>query len=185
MDYGFVNAKEGTETCQDGLIIEESSVGNGAADADGAQARGAERVSAAQGVQEVERNDSMDSEGIVGAGAQFGAVEDVEDVVATMGNGTVAGADGVQARGAGELGDAQGAQVVGRSDSMGLEDIAGAGTVVRHSDPLDSGGIAGAGTQLGATEDVGATNVGTRAVGRGGKSRGRRTRNPGHQRKKG
>ena len=76
----------------------------------------------------------MDSEGIVGAGAQFGAVEDVEDVVATMGNGTVAGADGVQARGAGELGDAQDVQVVGHSDSMGLEGIAGAGAQLGAAD---------------------------------------------------
>ena len=35
MDYGFVNAKEGTETFQDGLTIEESSVGNGTADEGG------------------------------------------------------------------------------------------------------------------------------------------------------
>ena len=88
---------EGTETCQGEITIADGPVSNGIVDADGAQARGAEKVSAAQGVQEVERNDSMDSEGIVGAGAQFGAVEDVEDVVATMGNGSVAYADGAHA----------------------------------------------------------------------------------------
>ena len=37
--YGAVNAEEGTETGQDGLTTEESSTSNGAADADGVQAR--------------------------------------------------------------------------------------------------------------------------------------------------
>ena len=52
-------------------------MGNGAADADGAQARGAERVSVAQGVRVVGNSASMVSGGIVGAGSQLGAAEDV------------------------------------------------------------------------------------------------------------
>ena len=83
----------------------------------------------------------------------------VED--GSMDNGTT-DADGAQARGAEGVSVAQNAELVGSNGS------------------IDSGGIAGAGAQLGAAEDVGA-----RTVGRGGKSRGRRTRNPGHQRKKG
>jgi len=51
---------------------------NGADDADGAQARRAERVSAAQSVQVVgHSDDSMDSGGIAGTGVQLGAAEDV------------------------------------------------------------------------------------------------------------
>ena len=68
------------------------------------------------------------------------------------------------ARGAGELGDAQGVQVVGRSYSMGLKGIAGAGAVVRHGDPVDSGGVSGSGAQSGAAEDVGAT-IGANTIG--------------------
>ena len=59
-------------------------MGNGAADADGAQARGAERVSVTQGVHVVGRSESVDSGDIGGAGAQLGEAEDVEDMVATQ-----------------------------------------------------------------------------------------------------
>ena len=79
---------EGTETRQGELIIEDGSVGNGIIDADGAQARGAERVSIAQGVRVVERSDPMDSEGIAGTGTQFGAAEDVEAETDGTGSGT-------------------------------------------------------------------------------------------------
>jgi hypothetical protein len=48
-------------------------MGYGAAGADGARARGAEGVSVAQGVQVVGHSDSVDSEVIIGAGAQHGA----------------------------------------------------------------------------------------------------------------
>ena len=75
MDYGTANAEDGAEECQDELAVEERSMGNGAADADGAQARGAERVSAAQGAQEVERNDSVDSGDIAGVGARDSGTE--------------------------------------------------------------------------------------------------------------
>ena len=178
MDYGFVNAKEGTETCQDGLIIEESSVGNGAADADGAQERGAERVSAAQGAQEVERNDSMDSGGIVGAGAQLGAVEDVEDAVATMSNGTAANADGAQVRGAGELGDAQGVQVVGRSYRVGLEGSAGAGAQLDAAGNTGEvlGGISGSRSIVGEGSGAATAEEGKKPKVRGKKKGGKQSK---------
>ena len=149
-----------------------------AADADGAQERGAERESAAQGAQEVERNDSMDSGGIVGAGAQFGVVEDVEDVVATMGNGTVANADGAQARGAGELGDAQGVQVVGRSYSMGLKGIAGAGAQLDAADNTGAvlGGITGSRTIVGEGSGAAPAEEGKKPKVRGKKKSGKQGR---------
>ena len=60
-------------------------MGNGIIDADGAQLHGAERVSDAQGVQLVGGNGSMVSGGIVGAGSQLGAAEDVgEEVVGNV-----------------------------------------------------------------------------------------------------
>ena len=82
----------------------------------------------------------------------------IEDV--SVGNGII-DADGAQARGVKGVSDVQGAQVVGGNSSM------------------VSGSIVGAGAQLGAAEDVGAGTF------RRGKSRGRRTRTPGDQRKKG
>ena len=81
----------------------------------------------------------------------------IED--APLGNGII-DADGAQARGVKGVSVAQNVQLVGSNGSM------------------DSGGITGAGAQLGAAEDVGAGTV------RRGKSRGRRIRNPGNQRKK-
>ena len=72
---------EGTETCQGELTIEDGSVGNGTIDADETQSHEAERVSNAQGVQMVVSNGLMDSGGIVGAGSQLGAAEDVEEEV--------------------------------------------------------------------------------------------------------
>ena len=68
---------EGTETCQGELAIEDGSVGNGTIDADGAQARGAERVSGAQGIQVAGGNGPMVSGGIAGTGSKLGAAEDV------------------------------------------------------------------------------------------------------------
>jgi hypothetical protein len=58
---------EGTEACQGEITVEGGSLGNGFIDADGAQARGAEGVSDAQGAQLVEGNGSMVSGGIAGA----------------------------------------------------------------------------------------------------------------------
>ena len=66
---------EGAEACQGELAIEDGSVSNGIIDAGGAQARGAERVSDAQGIQVVGGNGSMVSGGIVGAEAQLGAAD--------------------------------------------------------------------------------------------------------------
>ena len=74
MDPGGI---AGTEACQEGLSVEESSVGSGTADTDGTRARGAERVGVAQGAQVVGRSDSMDSGGITGVGTQPGAAEDL------------------------------------------------------------------------------------------------------------
>ena len=120
----------------------------------------------------------MDSEGIVGAGAQFGAVEDVEDVVATMGNGTVAGADGVHARGAGELGGAQGVQVVGHSGSMGLEGIAGAGAQLGAADNTEVivGGITGSRIVVGEGSGAAAAEEGKKPKVRGKKRGGKQSR---------
>ena len=70
MDDGAI-----TEACQGG------SVDNGFIDADGAQSRGAERVSGVQDAQLVGDNGSMDLEGTDGAGPQLGAAEEVEEEV--------------------------------------------------------------------------------------------------------
>ena len=78
----------------------------------------------------------------------------------SVGNGTI-DANGAQARGVKGVSDVQGAQVVGGNG------------------PIISGSIVGAGAQLSAAKDLGAGTV------RRGKSRGRRTRTPGDQRKKG
>ena len=99
---------EGTEAHQSELTIEDSSMGNGTIDADGAQARGVKGVSVAQNVQLVGHSDLaefqsigaevqlgaavgsnglMVSGGIAGAGAQLGAAED-------FGSGTVGACPG-------------------------------------------------------------------------------------------
>ena len=52
-------------------------MGNGTADADGAQECGAGGVSAAQSVQVAGRSDSVDPGGISGTEAQMGAADDV------------------------------------------------------------------------------------------------------------
>ena len=76
MDDGAA-AVECAEACQGELTIEDGSVGNGTIDADGAQARGVKGVGEVQGAQVVGGNGSMVSGGIVGAGLQLGAAEDV------------------------------------------------------------------------------------------------------------
>ena len=76
MDDGAA-AVECAEACQGELTIEDGSMSNGTIDADGAQSHGTERVSDAQGAQLVGGNGSMVSGGIVGAGLQLGAAEDV------------------------------------------------------------------------------------------------------------
>jgi hypothetical protein len=59
MDYGVVNLEESTEARRGELaaeVVEEWSMVNGTADADGAQARGTERVGDAQVIQVVGHN---------------------------------------------------------------------------------------------------------------------------------
>ena len=77
MDDGAITM-EGAEACQGELAVEDGSVSNRAVDADRAQARGAEKVIGAQGIQVAGGNGSMASGGIVGAGAQLGAAENVK-----------------------------------------------------------------------------------------------------------
>ena len=81
MEYFYMDERavtvKGADACQGEITIEDCSVSNGTIDADGAQVRGAERVSDAHGVQVVGSNGSMGSGGIAGAGSQLGAAEDL------------------------------------------------------------------------------------------------------------
>jgi len=71
MDDGAITM-EGAEACQGELAVEDGSVSNRAVDADRAQARGAEKVIGAQGIQVAGGNGSVVSGGI--------ATEDLEAV---------------------------------------------------------------------------------------------------------
>ena len=74
-----------------------------------------------------------------------------------------------QARGAAELGDAQGVQVVGRSYSMGLKGIAGAGAQLDAADNTGAvlGGITGSRTIVGEGSGAAAAEEGKKPKVRG------------------
>jgi len=159
MDYGAVNAEKSAKEFQDELTVVERSMGNGTADADGAQARGAGRVkSIAVGIDGMEAivvqdngtdashgttmgDISMDDGAITVEGAEACQGE-LTTEHGSVGNGII-DANGAQARGVKGVSDVQGAQVVGGNGSM------------------VSGSIVGAGAQLGAAESeaTGATSV--------------------------
>ena len=72
MDYGVVNMEESTEARRGELaveVVEEWSMVNETADADGTQARGAERVGDAQVIQVVGHNYSMEEAEVVSRNA--------------------------------------------------------------------------------------------------------------------